>query len=80
MSHPSNNVDLQTVDEVFAFIVPSPGQAFRCRGILESGRRLSLAVIENCPPCADRSAALRKIREAIMTANAAIMLEPEKTI
>jgi hypothetical protein len=29
-------------------------------------------VVENCPPCPDRSAALRKLREARMDANSAI--------
>ncbi len=32
------------------------------------------AIVINCPPCADRSAAIRKVREALMTSNAAIVL------
>lgn len=30
---------------------------------------------EQCPDCADTTSALRKVREAVMTANAAIALE-----
>jgi len=29
-------------------------------------------IVKNCPPCPDRSAAIRKIREARMDANSAI--------
>lgn len=32
----------------------------------------SLVIIANCPPCADRSTALRKLREARMDCNSAI--------
>ena len=41
----------------------------RVRGVLASAFR---AIIANVPPCPDRSAALRKIREARMDANSAI--------
>lgn len=34
-----------------------------------------VAILHNCPRSADRSAAIRKIREGMMTANAAIVLE-----
>lgn len=40
--------------------------------IREAGKQFALVVAENTPNCADQSAALRKIREAVMTANAAI--------
>ena len=35
----------------------------------------ALAINEHCPPGADRTAAMRKLKEAHMTANASIVLE-----
>jgi hypothetical protein len=52
-------VDLDEVIESFA-------------QIRECGRALAMKIVERCPPCADTTAAVRKIREAVMTANAAI--------
>jgi hypothetical protein len=36
---------------------------------------LAEAILENTPQCADQQAALRHVREAVMTANAAVALE-----
>lgn len=36
------------------------------------GKFLAQQILENCPVGADRTAAIRKVREAVMTANAAI--------
>lgn len=33
------------------------------------------SIVKNCPPCADTTAAIRKVREAKMTASAAIALK-----
>jgi len=33
---------------------------------------LALVILEHTPPSADQSAAIRKVREAVMTANASI--------
>jgi len=30
---------------------------------------------QQCPPCSDRTSAIRKVREALMAANAAVVLE-----
>jgi len=35
----------------------------------------AFAIDKNCPPGADRTAAMRKLKEAHMTANAAIVLD-----
>lgn len=40
--------------------------------IREEAKAFAEVILENTPPCADQSAAIRKIREAVMTANAAI--------
>ncbi len=38
----------------------------------QKGLELADAMLMNCPPCADTTAAIRKVREAVMTANASI--------
>lgn len=39
------------------------------------GRGLALLILAQTPPGADQTAAIRKVREAVMTANAAIACE-----
>ena len=43
--------------------------------IRDAAKVFAQVVIDNTPECADQSAAIRKIREAVMTANAAIALD-----
>jgi hypothetical protein len=43
--------------------------------IREAALEFAATVLDNTPPCADQSVAIRKIREAVMTANAAIALD-----
>lgn len=40
--------------------------------IREAAKRFAIVIVENSPSSADQTAALRKVREAVMTANAAI--------
>jgi hypothetical protein len=65
------------LDNWFMHHAPRPGQTAR----YEEGRRLckELAVYfaEFTPPGSDQMAAIRKVREALMTANAAIACEHE---
>lgn len=60
----------------FEHHAPDAGQIERIllvRGALKQAASVLLSV---CPPSADRSAAIRLLREAMMTANASIALEP----
>lgn len=43
--------------------------------IREAGKALAYAILDNAPAGADQTAAIRKVREAVMTANAAIACE-----
>ena len=75
--HPSNSgTDLGAL---FAYhppdVPPHVGQTGRYVVIRDRARSLAAAIMGCCPDCADRSAAIRKVREAMMTANAAIALE-----
>jgi len=47
----------------------------RYHAIREAGKVLALAIVEHTPAGADQAAAIRKVREAVMTANAAIACE-----
>jgi len=53
---------------------PSEDQVDRYNEIREKAKELARVILALCPPCADRSAAIRKVREAVMTANASIAL------
>lgn len=53
---------------------PPRGEAdvARYERIREAGKAFALVLLEETPPSADQSAAVRKVREAVMTANAAV--------
>lgn len=48
-------------------------QARYLRNVREMGRELCQAIVENTPKCADQSAALRCVREAVLWAEEAVM-------
>lgn len=56
----------------FMYHAPSETQIPRYEAIREAGYRFALVIINSTPPSADQTAAIRKIREAVMTANASI--------
>ena len=53
---------------------PQIGQYERLRA---AGLEFARAIVKETPACADQTAAVRKVREAVMTANAAIACEGE---
>jgi hypothetical protein len=61
--------------EIFQYHSPSPFQQKSYETIREAAKHFAAVLIANTPQCADRTAALRKVREAVMTANAAIALD-----
>jgi hypothetical protein len=74
--HPSDHPSADTVGALFAYHPPTGAQPDHYGLIRERGKDLVAAILSRCPPCADTTAAVRKVREAVMTANAAIALEP----
>jgi hypothetical protein len=62
------------LDEVFRYHAPREGQPERYEAIRAAGKVMAAAVLQNCPQCADRTAALQKIREAVFMANASVAL------
>ena len=63
------NIDL---DNLFIYHAPKGDQTERYVKIRDAGKVMAQVILDCCPPNADTSAAIRKVREAVMTANAAI--------
>lgn len=70
--YPITEQQASEIDSLFSYHAPKEDQAERYELIRSLARGFAVAILENCPPCADQTAALRKIREAVMTASAAI--------
>lgn len=77
MNHPSNKITPENLDNVFSYHRPTPDQAQRHESVKVAARAFASEVLRLAPDCADRSAALRHVREAMMTTSAAIALEPQ---
>ena len=69
------SVTQQNLREVFSYQEPSDGQVERMQHIRAAAADLADAILKDAPTCPDQTAAIRKVREAAMTANAAIVLE-----
>ena len=63
------------LDHVFTYHAPTgPEQLAAYERIRLAAKDLARVIAEVTPTCADQTAAIRKVREAAMTANAAIAL------
>lgn len=65
----------QDIDNWFSYHPPTGTQADRYVTLRSKAKELAILIIENTPSSADQTAAIRKLRECIMTANAAIACE-----
>jgi len=63
------------VENIFSYHAPTPEQIPKYETLRAAAKIFALAVLANTPASADQTAAIRKIREAVMTANAAIALD-----
>lgn len=68
-------VTVVNVDEVFTYHAPDPEQQKRYELIRIGARHFARTILDNTPNCADQQAALRLLREAVMTANASVALK-----
>lgn len=64
----------ESLREIFIYHTPEADQVEAFSKVTEASIVFAQAIIDNCPPSADRSDAIRKVREARMTANASIAL------
>lgn len=62
----------ERIEEWFTYHAPTPEQIEQYQAIRDKAKELALTIARNAPVSADQTAALRKLREAVMTANAAI--------
>ena len=62
----------ERIDNWFTYHPPDQDQTSAYNRIREQGRKLAFVIRDCCPESADATAAIRKIREAVMTANASI--------
>ena len=67
----SRDIDL---DHIFTYHVPSDRDVVQYNKLRTGARAFAQIIIDFTPPGADQSASLRKVREAVMTANAAVAL------
>jgi hypothetical protein len=64
----------EILHELFSYHPPTPYGLPKFTAINQAAKNFAEVVLQNCPPSADRSDAIRKIREARMVANAAVAL------
>lgn len=56
----------------FTYHSPEPNDISRYKEIRDGALEFARIIDGNCPDSADKTAAFRKVREAVMTANASI--------
>jgi hypothetical protein len=62
----------EQLDNWFSYHPPLAGQAETYAKIRAGGKAFAELLVASCPPSADRTAAIRHIREAVYNANASI--------
>lgn len=70
-----NLQDQKVLDALFTYHAPTKDQIPKYGAINAAAKAFAEVVIANTPPGPDQSAAIRQIRDARMTANAAIALD-----
>lgn len=65
-------ISQEHLDTWFTYHSPSPEQLPKYTAIRAAAKVLAEKILENVPSSADQSDAIRKVREAVMTANAGI--------
>lgn len=62
----------EDIERWFQYHAPKGDQAERYEKLRAKAKELALLINELCPESSDKSFAIRKLREVVMTANAAI--------
>jgi hypothetical protein len=68
-------VTRENITDVFSYHAPDADQLVTYEKLRSSAREFATAIIDLTPSCADQQAAIRLLRECVMTANAAIALK-----
>jgi hypothetical protein len=70
-------VTKENLHDVISYHAPDQAGLDAIQKIRDATEALISTILENAPSSADQNAAVRKAREAMMTANAAIVLKGE---
>lgn len=65
-------IDQATLDNWFSYHAPEGDQAVRYAALRAAGKAFAEQIVALTPPSADQTAAIRHVRDAVFTANAAI--------
>ncbi len=65
----------EQLDNWFQYHAATQEQAAKYVELRAAGKAMAEAIVRLTPPSADQTAAIRKVREAVFTANAAIACE-----
>ncbi|HYL22478.1 MAG TPA: hypothetical protein VEU74_12005 [Gemmatimonadales bacterium] len=67
-------VKREQLDDLFTYHAPDDDQVPKYAKVRMAGQALAEVILECTPVCEDQQAAIRKVREAVATANMAIAL------
>jgi hypothetical protein len=62
----------EVIENWFTYHAPGSDDLVAYEKLRNAGKEFAKAINELCPDSADKTAAIRKVREAVMTANASI--------
>jgi hypothetical protein len=65
-------VTREEITALMSYKAPTPEKLVKFAAVREAATALVAAIDEHCPPSADRTAAVRQVQDALMTANRAI--------
>lgn len=63
------------IEDLFSYHAPEGDQPLQYATIRTAAKAFAHVIVANTPASADQTAAIRKLRECVMTANAAIALK-----
>lgn len=69
---PDSEFIYSEIERWFTYHQPKPDQVERYELIRKTAKVMANVIVQTTLPCADRTSALRKLREVVMTTNAAI--------
>jgi hypothetical protein len=75
MALDERNFPDETIEELFTYHAPTEGQRHRYEDLRHAAKLFAKCIVQLCPPSADCTDAIRKLRECVMAANASIALE-----
>jgi hypothetical protein len=67
--------DEEKVSDLFTYHPPREEQVLKYVAVRDAAKHLAMVILHHVPAGADRTAAIRLLRECVMTSNAAIALD-----